>query len=125
MPIISGPLSHCEIAGRRFEVDAGEDVELMLPGWTNESRPTGTGGMVIKKVRKLGSVSLPVVLDRTKQDLEFLQDVADRLDSFPVVAAYPDGTTYQGVGQLEGDLKYASQDGRADLELLLETMEQQ
>jgi hypothetical protein len=125
MAIFSGPLEYAEIAGRRFEVDAGEDVELMLAGYSNESRPAGSGNMLTKKVAKLGNITLPLVLDPLKQDLEFLQDVANRLDSVPVVAAFVIGTVYQGVGQIEGDLKYASQDGRADVEMMLQNVEQQ
>ena len=115
--IITGNAEWAELAGRRFECDAEADLEFSLPGYKNENRPSGSGRLITKKTRKLGNVTLPLVLDEQNGDLEFIQSLADRTESFPIVFGLTSGSVYSGIAQIEDEVSMNTGDGKCDLEL--------
>ena len=112
----SGDILQFLVDGREFEVAGGSNVTYRLSGFNNEHNPTGTGGMQTKRTRKLGGFDgLPIILDPTKQDLEYLQEIANKGDPVPMSMTLADGTTYSGDLGIEGDLDGSSGEGQIEL----------
>lgn len=101
---------------RLFKVAGDADATRDLGGFTNEQRPNGDGSSRTVKQRKNWMISgLKLEIDNNQGDLEFLQERADANAYFPFVITYVDGNSYQGVGQIEGDLQDSSQDATAEV----------
>lgn len=101
----SGTLESIVIDGRRFTCKADDDVEIELPGYHNESIVHGDGSVTYKKTRHTGHISgANAILDNDRDDLEFLQQVQNKLTSVPVSATEVDGTVYAGDMQLIDEL---------------------
>ena len=122
-----GPAESITIAGRRFACNADDDVTIQLPGFTNETKMHGDGGAHLSKSRKPGSISsLNVYIETERDDLEYLQDIADRLDFVDISLTLCDGTVYSGSMQLTGDsTAEGTKEGWAPLELEGPTLEKQ
>ena len=100
----SGPAESITLAGRRFVCNNEDDVSIQLPGFNNEIRMHGDGGSHIAKLRKPGSIdSINVYIDSERNDLEYLQRLADSLENHDVSLTLCDGTVYSGSMQLTGD----------------------
>ena len=122
-----GPAESITIAGRRFACNADDDVTIQLPGFTNETRMHGDGGSHISKSRKPGNISnLNVYIETERDDLEYLQRIADRLDYVDISLTLCDGTVYSGSMQLVGDsTAEGTKEGWAPVELEGPTLEKQ
>jgi len=100
----SGPAESITIAGRRFVCNNDDDVSIQLPGFANETKMHGDGGAHIAKSRKPGKLdSINVYVDPERNDLEYLQDMADSLEYHDVTITLVDGIVYSGSMQLTGD----------------------
>ncbi|MCL2381353.1 MAG: hypothetical protein FWC64_07130 [Treponema sp.] len=100
----SGPAESITIAGRRFVCNNEDDVSIQLPGFTNETRMHGDGGAHFAKSRKPGSIdSINVYIDPERNDLEYLQEQANRHEYFDVSLTLCDGIVYAGSMMLTGD----------------------
>ena len=100
----AGPAESIVIAGRRFPCNADDDVTVQLPGWTNEIKMHGDGGGHPAKSRKPGKIDgLNVVIDHERDDLEYLQDCADKHEYLDISLTLCDGRVYAGSMQLTGD----------------------
>ena len=58
-----------------------------------------------------------VAIDDIRGDQEFLQALADRADYFPIAITYPSQATYQGTGQLTGEMPASSQSATMAIEM--------
>ena len=122
-----GPAESITIAGRRFACNADDNVTIQLPGFTNETMMHGDGGAHISKSRKPGNISsLNVYIETERDDLEYLQGIADRLDYVDISLTLCDGTVYSGSMQLIGDsTAEGTKEGWAPIELEGPTLEKQ
>jgi hypothetical protein len=90
----------------------------MLGGKTAESKPNGNGTFRVIVKQTMSSITgLPLVIDDTRSDQEFLQDLADRKKPFDFSITYANGKTYQASMMIEGEIKASSQDPICTVEL--------
>ena len=114
-----GDIRQLTIKGREFDVK-GEDANVTVDagGFTNETGLNGNGSLHVTQRRKTAGLSdCPVSLDDTRKDLEFLQEIADAGDPVPVNLTLASGITYSGSLVLIGEIRKASGDGTATLEM--------
>jgi len=120
-----GDILQLIINNRTFEVKADSNVTYRKAGRTNESEPTGSGGMHTTQRLKLGGFdSCPISLDATKQDLEFIQDFADEGEPGNCSMTLINGITYSGDLTIEGEIDASSGDGQVEITALGPVFEQ-
>lgn len=118
MAAVGGYIQALTLDGRNFAVTADSDPQRTLGGDVNTSEANGD-----KSARLIKSVILPSIdgltieVDDSRGDAEFLQELANRKDYFPVAITYASGITYQGTSQIEGEFPYASQSTTAGISL--------
>jgi len=118
MTAIGGPIENLALDGRIFSVAADADSNRKLGGTENEVQPNGDGTSRIVKSRAMPSLDgLTLSIDDTRGDMEYLQELQDRKDFFPVAITYSSGITYQGSMQIVGEVTYSSQNTTASLAL--------
>lgn len=105
MGAVGGSVASLGLAGRNFTVTADNDPSRKLGGFENEIVPNGDGSARTTKTRVPWMLSdLEIATDDTRGDQEFLQDLSDSNEDFPVTITYASGKTYQGKGQISGEL---------------------
>lgn len=117
MGIRAGDIRQFTYCGRELDIK-GEDanVNIDLGGRTSEAGINGNGSLHSTQRRKKASVAdVPVSLDDTRKDLEFLQTKADAGDPGPLTITLASGVTYTGNMVLVGEIKKATGDGTASL----------
>ena len=120
-----GDITQLILWGRVFEVKVDSNVTYRKGGLVNESEPTGNGNMHTTQRRKLGGFdAVPVSLDGTKQDLEYLQDQYDSGEPGSCSMTLANGITYSGDLSPEGELDASSGDGQAEVTALGPVFEQ-
>jgi len=119
MGVRAGDIRQCTIKGREFDVK-GEDanVNIRLGGYQNEVGINGNGTTHVTQRRMTAGLSdLTVSLDDDREDLEFLQSIADDADAVPVNLTLASGIVYSGSLVLVGEVGKATGDGTATLEM--------
>ena len=119
MIVRGGDIRQLMIKGREFDVK-GEDanVNIDLGGFSDEADINGNGTMHITQRRKAAGFSdCPVSIDDTRQDLEYLQEIANQGEGAPVTITLASGITYAGPLIPIGDLAKATGDGTLSLEM--------
>jgi len=118
MSVISGSLESVTLDGRNFPVTADADVIRKNGGYENEVQSNADGSARIKKTRVAWSLAgLVVQVDNARADHEFLQNLADGNENFPIVASYPDGSNWQGQGTIIDEMQVSSQSASAAVSL--------
>jgi hypothetical protein len=103
------------IAGREMDPVAEANVTYRLSGFQNEPTPTGNGGVHVKQTRKLGGFeSLPISVDPSRKDLEFLQGLADAGEPVPMSMTTA-VATYSGNLVISDALDANTGDGQVEL----------
>jgi osmotically-inducible protein OsmY len=119
MPAIGGSIESVTLDGRIFAVAADAEAQRKLGGFENEVQSNGDGtARVIKTRVPLSIDGLTVEIDDDRGDHEFLQALSDRNDFFPIALTYPSGETYQGTGQITGEMQSSSQSATAAVSLM-------
>lgn len=119
MAIVGGSIESISLSGRNYSVAADAEGQRKLGGFTNEIQPNGDGTARIVKTREPWSLDgLTVAVDDNRADQEFLQNLADQNDYFPVAVILASGEVYQGSGQIIGDLQYSTQNAMATISLM-------
>ena len=119
MAAIGGSLESVSLDGREFPVAADSEVQRKLGGTENEVQPNGNGTARLIKTRVAWSLDgLTVEVDDSRGDQEFLQALADGNNFFAVALSYPSGETYQGTGQIVGEMQASSQAATAAVSLM-------
>jgi len=126
MKVRGGDIRQFTYAGREFEVKGGDaNVNIDLGGFTNEAIPAGNGQVSFAQRRKIASITdLPILIDDARQDLEYLQGKQNEGSENPVTMTLASGETYSGSLAITGELKKATGDGTASLELMGSKLEQ-
>lgn len=118
MPATGGSIESVTLDGRNFPVAADAEVQRKLGGFENETQPNGNGTARLVKTRVPAMLSGVVVeVDDARGDHEFLQELSDRNDFFPVAITYASGATYQGSLQITSELQYSSQNATAGFDM--------
>jgi hypothetical protein len=114
-----GDIRQLTIKGREFDVKGGDaNVNIDAGGFTNEGSLNGNGSLSIVQRRKLAGFSdCPVQIDDSRQDMEFLQDIADGGEPVPVNMTLASNITYSGALSIIGELQKATGDGTLTLEM--------
>lgn len=118
MTTVGGSIDSVSLEGREFAVAADAEAQRKLGGWENEVMANGNGTARVIKTRVPMSITgLTIEVDDSRGDHEFLQDLSDRNDFFAISITYASGETYQGEGQITGELQTSSQSQTAALSL--------
>lgn len=114
-----GPLESITINNRRFPVDGEINAMVSLEGFTNEIKPNGDGQSArIVKTAKMGKIkAIPIVIDNSRGDLEFLQDIMDSFDFVPFFATEVDGTVWEGNVMISGDPEKSAKESTMEIEI--------
>lgn len=118
MASVGGSIESVTLDGRNFAVAADADVSRKLGGFENEVQANGDGtARLIKTAVPFMLGGLTVEIDDSRGDHEFLQELADRLDYFPITTTYASGVVYQGSGQIVGELQLNNQAQTASIDI--------
>ena len=119
MPAIGGSIESITLDGREFTVAADAEAQRKLGGFENEWQMNGNGtGRLIKTRVPLAIDGLTIETDDSRDDQEFIKELADRFDFFPIAITYASGLTYQGTAQIVGENPASSQSATAAISLM-------
>lgn len=119
MTAVGGSIESVALDGRLFAVASDADSNRKLGGFENEHQSNGDGTGRVLKTRVGWSVDgLTLSIDDTRADAEYLQDLQDLLDEFPIAITYASGVVYQGTGQIVGETATSSQNTTAAVALM-------
>jgi len=115
---VGGSIESVTLNGRTFSVAADAEANRKLGGFENEVQANGDGTARLIKTRvPLSIEGLTVGVDDDRGDHEFLQDLADTKDFWPVTMTLASGAVWQGTGQITGDLQYGTNAATATVNL--------
>ena len=119
MPAVGGSIESITLDGRNFAVAADAESQRKLGGFENEVQANGDGTARLIKTRVPLSIDgLTLEVDDDRADDEFLQDLSDRNDFFPIVISYASGSDYPGTAQIVGETQVSSQNATAAVSLM-------
>lgn len=119
MAATGGSIESVSLDGRNFAVAADAEAQRKLGGFENEVQANGNGTARLIKTRVPLSIDgLTLEVDDDRGDHEFLQELSNRTDFFPVAITYASGATYQGTAQITGELQASSQNATAAVSLM-------
>lgn len=118
MAAIGGSIESITLDGRTFSVPADAEATRKIGGWENEVQSNGDGtGRLIKTRVPFILDGISVSTDDTRGDAEYLQELQDRNDFFPLSVTFASGVTYQGTGQIVGETSTSSQNATTTISL--------
>ena len=119
MAAVGGSIESVILDGRNFAVAADAEAQRKLGGFENEVQANGDGGARLIKTRvPLAIAGLTLEVDDDRGDHEFLQDLSNRNDFFPIVVTYASGADYLATAQITGELQASSQSATAAVDLM-------
>jgi len=111
-----GDILQVMLFGREFEPVTEANVTYRLSGRTNESKPTGNGGVhTIQKLKLGGFESLPISVDPSRGDVEFLQEKADAGEPGPCSMTLISGVAYAGNLTIQNEIDPNTGDGQVEI----------
>lgn len=119
MPAVGGSIQSITLSGREMAVAADAEAQRKIGGFENEVQANGNGSARIIKTRvPLSLDGLIVEIDDVRGDAEYLQELSNRSDFFPVLINYASGVSYSGSAQLVGETQVSSQSATASVSLM-------
>ena len=119
MAATGGSIEEVTLSGRSFAVAADAEAQRKLGGFENEVMANGNGTARLIKTRVPLSIDgLTIEIDDDRGDQEFLQELANRNDFYPIAITYASGITYQGTVQIVGENPASSQSATAAISLM-------
>lgn len=119
MAAVGGSIESVTLDGRIFAVAADAEAQRKLGGFENEVQSNGDGTARLIKTRVPLSIDgLTIEIDDDRADHEFLQELSNRNDFFPVAITYASGSTYQATAQIVGETQASSQNATAAVSLM-------
>ena len=111
-----GPLESITIKGRRFAIDGEVDAALALAGYSNEVKPNGDRTVRLVKSVKVGRLNtIPIVMDDSRDDEDFIQSVMDELNLVDVSATDVNGNVWSGSAQIVEDPETSKKEGTKEI----------
>lgn len=118
MAAVGGSIESLSLSGRGFPVAADAEAQRKLGGWENEVLANGDGGARLIKTRvPLSLEGVIIEIDDSRGDHEYIQELANSFDFFPVAITYASGITYSARAQIVGDFQASSQSATAPISL--------
>lgn len=119
MAAVGGPILSLSLDGRGFNVAHDSEASRMLGGTSNEVEPNGDGltARIIKTVTPWSIDGLTLEVDDDRGDHEFLQALCNGNRFFTVACTFASGATWQGSGQIVGELTWSSKNTTAGVSL--------
>ena len=119
MAAVGGSIESITLDGRNFPVGADAEAQRKMGGFENEVSANGDGSARLIKTRVPLSIDgLTIEIDDGRGDHEFIQELSNRSDFFPVSITYASGVTYQATAQITGELQASSQNATASVSLM-------
>lgn len=119
MAAVGGSIESIILDGRNFAVAADAEAQRKLGGFENEVQANGDGTARLIKTRvPLSLDGMTIEIDDDRGDQEFLQELSNRNDFFPIVISYASGNDYQATAQLVGETQSSSQNATASVSLM-------
>jgi len=119
MTAIGGSIESITLSGRNFAVAADAEAQRKLGGFENEIQANGDGTARIIKTRVPLSIDgLTLETDDDRGDQEFLQELANGNDFFPIDITFASGAIYQGSAQIVGEMQTSSQNATTAVSLM-------
>jgi len=120
MAAVGGSIQEVNLSGRTFAVAADAEAQRKLGGWENEVQANGDGftARIIKTRVPLSITGLTLEIDDSRGDNEFLQELANGVDFFPLGITFASGKTYQGRAAITDALEVSSQNATAAVSLM-------
>lgn len=110
MTAIGGSIESISLDGRNFAVAADAESQRKLGGFENEVQANGDNtARIIKTSVPLSIDGLTLDIDDARGDHEYIQDLSDGNEFFPIVITYASGLSYQGQAQVVGETQTSSQ----------------
>lgn len=118
MASVAGSIESISIRGRLFSVAADADVNMKLGGFESEPEANGDGTARDVLTRVLWMLDgITVSIDHDREDMEFLQEIADTPGFVAITITFADKSTYQGDGKVTGEFSFGSQSTTAPVTL--------
>ena len=118
MAAVGGSIESITLAGRNFAVTADAESQRKLGGFEGDVQVNGDGTARFIKTRVAFMIEgITVEIDDDRGDQEYLQELSNRNDYFPIVISYPSGNDYQGSAQIVGETTASSQNASASISL--------
>ena len=103
MTAVGGSVESISLDGRGFAVAADAEAQRKLGGFENEVLSNGDGTARLIKTRvPLAIDGLSIEIDDDRGDHEFIQELSNRTDFFPLEVTFASGAIYQARGQIVG-----------------------
>ena len=119
MSAIGGSIESISLQGRLFEVPADVEAQRKLGGFENEVQANGGyGARLIKTKVNLAINGLTVSIDDSRDDQEFIQNLADLNDFFVIAITLASGIVYQGTAQLVDEFAVSTQNATGSISLM-------
>ena len=116
--IRGGDIRQFTLDGREFDVAADANVNVDLGGRMNETEMNGNQTVHgTQKAKVAGITDVPVSIDSTRQDQEFLQERQTAGALIDVQMTLASNIVYGGKLVLTGELQFLSGDGKSTLAL--------
>jgi hypothetical protein len=113
-----GDIKQLTIGGREFEVQLEAKVKIKLGGMTTDVTIAGNGVATgIGKRLMAGFTDCPILIDDTRQDLEYLQAKQSAGDPLVANITLASGKTYSGSLWISGELEKDTGEGVCTLEM--------
>lgn len=112
-----GDIRQCLLAGREFDPAADSNFSLQPSTINKEASATGNGGKHVTGRRSLPGIA-DMNLSVDPDDYDFILQLNDRTEGFPVVIVEINGTVWNGDGmEIVGEIPKLAGDGTVTLEL--------
>lgn len=110
MAAVGGSIESLSLRGREFPVAADAEAQRKRGGFENEVESNGNATARLIKTRvPLMIDGITIEIDDSRGDQEYVQDLADESDFFPIDITFASGITWQATAQLTGELQSSSQ----------------
>jgi hypothetical protein len=119
MSALGGSIESISLQGRLFEVPADVEAQRKLGGFENEVQANGGFGARLIKTRVPLSLSgLTVSIDDSRDDQEYIQNLANLNDFFVIAITLADGNVYQGTAQIVDEFAVSTQNATGTISLM-------
>jgi hypothetical protein len=119
MAAIGGSVESVTINGRELPVTADADINRKLGGYENDVQANGNATARIIKTRVNPSLTgIVTECDDARGDHEFVQALADGDEFVPTAITYADGSVYEGVAIVSGELQHSNQSATLSFDMM-------
>ncbi len=119
MTAVGGSIESISLDGRNFAVTADAEAQRKVGGFENEVAANGDGSARLIKTQVPWSLDgVAIEIDDSRNDQQFLQNIADGNNFVSVAISLASGAVWQGTGQLTGEMQTSSQNASMPLAIM-------